>query len=124
MKKLILLSIVIISILSYWFYLLVNYTFLNRILQAEQKITNIENWVIRLEKWQKEILSKLSELQIKMLEFEETLSQIKDQNKYTQYLIERNGLDLKYFSKSITEIDYYNQLLKLKTKYTTNTTKL
>lgn len=117
MKKAIVLFSIVILILVGFVYFISEYTFIWRLKTIEEKVTNIESSVWRLEKWQVEILKKISEIQVKLLDLETSLSNVENQNKYTQYLVERNWLDMKYLAKVITDNDYYNGLVKLKEKY-------
>lgn len=119
MKK-ITIVIFIIILMTIWNYFISENIITFKLKDIKDKVNKIETSVWNLEKWQTEILKKISEIQNKLIDIEITLSNIENQNKYTQYLIERNWLDIKYFSKVITNEEYYNWLLKIKNKYITS----
>jgi len=116
MKKIIIVIFIIIFI-AIWNYFISENIITFKLKDIKDKVNKIETSVWNLEKWQTEILKKIGEIQSKLIDIEITLSNIENQNKYTQYLIERNWLDIKYVSKTITNEEYYNWLINIKNKY-------
>lgn len=96
------------------------YNLFSQVDTINTNVKDIKSAVDRLEKGQKEMMTKILEIQVKLTDVEKSLSDLKDQNKYTQYLVEKNGLDMRFIGKVITDLQYYEDLLKLKKKYMTD----
>lgn len=99
---------VVIGIIAYNYFR--EFNIIVRIQNIETKVDDIRSDIKELKKWQNEIISKLNSL-------EKQLDKIESQNSYTQYLVEKNNIDMKYLLKQLGEDSYLNELKKLYKKY-------
>lgn len=111
-------TLLVFGLIAFIWYSVLNESFFWKIGKIEQRLWNVEDSLLRLEKGQKEILVKIGEIQKSLVDLEKKLNDLKDQNKYTQYLVEKNSIDSKFYSQVTTSVQYYEELQKLKEKYT------